>query len=133
MILVDTSILIPYLKGADDIHTKKIEYLINNNITIGINKFIYLEVLQGVSNINDFNILRDSLIEFKFYDLLYELKSYEEVARKYFMCRKQGITIRSTIDILIAQTAIENQLLLYHNDKDFNFLAEVFPELTFFE
>ncbi|MEQ6358376.1 hypothetical protein SAMN04244560_00243 [Thermoanaerobacter thermohydrosulfuricus] len=38
---------------------------------------------------------------------------------------KKGITIRSTIDLLIAQTAIENNLYLLHDDKDFSLIAQV--------
>jgi len=37
----------------------------------------------------------------------------------YFLCRKKGVTVRSTIDCLIAQIAIEQDLLLLQNDKDF--------------
>jgi predicted nucleic acid-binding protein len=38
---------------------------------------------------------------------------------KLLLCRNAGITIPSTIDLLIAQTAIEHSLFLLHNDKDF--------------
>ncbi|HHY79050.1 MAG TPA: PIN domain nuclease [Thermoanaerobacter sp.] len=38
---------------------------------------------------------------------------------------KKGITIRSTIDLLIAQTAIENNLYLLHDDKTFSLIAQV--------
>jgi predicted nucleic acid-binding protein len=57
------------------------------------------------------------------------MASYESAARLYFLCRKKGITIRSTIDFLIAQTAIENNLVLMHNDEDFNTMAKVIKEL----
>jgi predicted nucleic acid-binding protein len=46
-------------------------------------------------------------------------------------CRKKGITIRSTIDCLIAQTALENDLILLHEDYDFDLMAKVIP-LKFF-
>lgn len=42
-------------------------------------------------------------------------------------CRKQGITIRSTIDCLIAQTAIEHDLLLLHRDNDFSAMSKIVP------
>ena len=50
-------------------------------------------------------------------------------AELYFDLRRQGITVRNTIDILIAFTAIVNQLPLLHNDQDFDFMAEKIPEL----
>ncbi len=43
----------------------------------------------------------------------------------YFLCRKKGLTIGSAIDCLIAQTAIENNLFLLHNDTDFDRIAKV--------
>ncbi|MFZ4614772.1 MAG: twitching motility protein PilT [Rectinemataceae bacterium] len=43
-----------------------------------------------------------------------------------------GITIRSTIDLLIAKTAIENDLLLLHNDRDFTNMAKSIPELRMY-
>ena len=64
-----------------------------------------------------------------FYDLRYGKKSYENAAWLYFKCRKAGITPRSTIDVLIAQIAIDNNLLLFHNDNDFVQIAQVIPDL----
>lgn len=46
-------------------------------------------------------------------------------------CRKKVLTVGSTIDCLIAQTAIENNLLLLYNDEDFNRMAKV-VELRFY-
>jgi predicted nucleic acid-binding protein len=46
-------------------------------------------------------------------------------ARMYFRCRKKGMTINSTVDCLIAQTAIENNSYLLHNDSDFDNIAKV--------
>ena len=41
--------------------------------------------------------------------------------------RKKGLTVRSTVDCMIAQIAIENELLLLHNDRDFEAMAAVAP------
>jgi len=57
------------------------------------------------------------------------MESFAKAARLNFLCRKAGITIRSTIDLLIAQTALENKLHLLHNDNDFETLKTVAPEL----
>jgi predicted nucleic acid-binding protein len=50
-----------------------------------------------------------------------------------FTCRRSVITIRSTVDLLIAETAIENNVYLLHNDNDFNNLAGIVPELKIYE
>ncbi|MGI1691820.1 type II toxin-antitoxin system VapC family toxin [Thermoanaerobacter uzonensis] len=125
MILVDTSVLISFLKGIENKKVKKFEEIIQNNIPFGINNFIYQELLQGTKTENEFNLIKEYLSTQKFYDLKYDIKSYENAAKLYFKCKKKGITIRSTIDLLIAETAIENNLYLLHDDKDFSLIAQV--------
>ncbi|MFQ5788741.1 MAG: PIN domain-containing protein [Thermodesulfobacteriota bacterium] len=120
MLLVDTSVLIEYLRGLKNITTERFQYVLENNITFGINYFIYQEVLQGVKTERDFNTVKKYLDTQRFYSLKNNRESYAEAARIYLKCRKRGITITSTIDCLIAQTALENNLLLLHNDTDFD-------------
>lgn len=50
----------------------------------------------------------------------------------YFVCRRKGITVRSSIDLLIAETAIENDLYLLHNDADYINIAGIFTELKLY-
>ena len=85
MILVDTSVLISYFKGQENESTKKFEKILTNNIPFGINKFIYQELLKGVSSEKDFNKLKEYLETQKFYDLKNGLNSYEESARLYLV------------------------------------------------
>jgi len=132
MILVDTSVLIDYLKGIDNEKTEKFEYVLERNIPFGINKFIYQEILQGAKNEKEFNKLKEYLDTQIFYELSDGKKSFENAAKLYFKCRKNGITIRSTIDLLVVQTAIENDLYLLHNDKDFSMIAKIEKRLKEF-
>jgi len=50
----------------------------------------------------------------------------------YFDLRRKGKTIRNTIDILIAETAVINGLYLLHNDRDFDIIAEFIPDLKIY-
>ncbi len=129
MILIDTSVLINYFKGVNNPKTKKFEEILETGTPFGINNFIYQEVLQGASAEKEFNLLNGYLSSQKFYELRYGTKSYENAARMYYLCRKKGITPRSTIDLLIAETAIENNLFLLHDDKDYNEIASVVEDL----
>ena len=129
MILVDTSILIGYFKGLKGEPYDSLDSFIEQNISIGICNQVYMEVLQGVKTEKEFTLLKEYLNRLNMYDLRYGKKSYESAAFMYFKCRKAGITPRSTIDILIAQIAIENNLLLFHNDNDFIQIAGVIPDL----
>ncbi|HZX35495.1 MAG TPA: PIN domain nuclease [Thermodesulfobacteriota bacterium] len=125
MVLVDTSVVIDYLKGRDNEHTGKFDAVIKNNIPWGINSFIYQEVLQGARTEKEYGILRNYLSSQRFYGLKDEKKSFEEAAMLYLKCRKKGLTVSSTMDCIIAQTAIENRLLLLHNDSDYVKIARV--------
>jgi hypothetical protein len=129
MVLVDTSVLINYFKGNLNEKTNLFEEILQRNLQFGINNFIYQEILQGAATEKEFNILKEYLSSQLFYELKFNTESYENAARIYFKVRKKGITIRSTIDLLIAQTAIENNLFLLHDDKDFTNIAKVFQEL----
>ena len=129
MILIDTSILVGYFKGLKGAPYDKLDSLIDQNIPIGICNQVYQEVLQGAKNEKEFDLLKEYLNTMDIYDLRYGKKSYENAAWLYFKCRKAGITPRSTIDLIIAQIAIDNNLLLFHNDKDFVQISQVIPDL----
>ena len=132
MILVDTSVLIDYLKGKNNSATDKLNTIIELNIPFGITSQIHQELLQGTKTQKDFDILKKYLNTFTFYLPKDEKLSYEEAAHIYFLCRKEGMTIRSSIDCLIIQIMREHNLKLLHNDKDFDNIKKVIPGLDFF-
>lgn len=132
MVLIDTSVLINYLKNVEDSYSNALNILIENNYPIGINNYIYLEMLQGAKGQKEYELLKKYLSVFHFYDLKGK-NSFENAAELNIRCRQNGITIRSTIDLLIAQTAIENDIMLLANDSDFLNMAKVIPELRIFE
>ena len=132
MVLVDTSVLIGYLRGLEGKPYQTLEDMIDRDIPFGINNFIYQETLQGAKTEGDFSRLKEYLETLPFYELNEGLRSFERAASMYFTCRKAGITIRSTIDLLIAETAIENNLYLLHHDSDFENLASVVKDLRLY-
>lgn len=127
MVLVDTSILIDYLRGADNAAVGRFQYILDNNIPFGISPLTYLEVLQGTRTDKDYATVKSYLETHRFFGLLDEKESYAAAARIYFDCRRKGITINSTVDCMIAQTAIENDLTLLHNEADFDRMRRVAP------
>ncbi len=127
MILVDTSVLIDYFKGVENRPVKKFHQVLDSHIPFGISHLIYMEVLQGSQTDRDFNLLKKYLVTQTFYELKNGRESYEEAARMYLKLRKKGVTVKSTIDCLIARIAVENELFLLHNDADFDRIAKHFP------
>lgn len=77
-----------------------------------------VEVLQGFKNDKDFATAKDlltSLIVVNVLDSTIALKS----ANNFRTLRKKGVTVRKTIDVIIATFCIENDTPLLHSDKDF--------------
>ena len=132
MILVDTSILIGYFKGLNGVPYDKMEYIIDNDIPYGICNYVYQELLQGTKNKQEHEVLKIYLETLPFYDLRYGRQSFENAALLFSNCRKKGITIRSTMDLLIAEIAIENGLFLLHDDMDFTNISKAHKNLKIY-
>jgi predicted nucleic acid-binding protein len=132
MILVDTSVLIDFIRNVDNIATNKLNEIIALNIPFGITCHVYQELLQGVSTQREFSLLKEYLDTLNFYDMLYGAESYAAAAAIYFSCRKKGITVRSSIDCLIVQIALEHKLKLLHNDRDFDNIKKIIATLDFY-
>ena len=133
MILIDTSVLIDFLRGTKNAAATTFDTILASGIPYGINDFIYQEVLQGARTEEQFLRLKEYLETIPFYTLLLGSESFEKAAYMNFVCRTSGVTIRSTIDLLIAETAIENNLYLLHNDADFSHMAKIIPELKIYK
>ena len=129
MILVDTSVIIDFLRNQKNKRTELFEDTIEKRIPWGINEFIYQEVLQGSKDENEFERLKEYFDTIPVYSLKYGKVSYERAAMLNVRCRRSGVTVRSTIDLLIAETAIENEVSLLHNDSDFENIGKIVVEL----
>lgn len=129
MILVDTSVLIDFFKGHTDDKVKLFQQVLVRDVPFGISCYTYQEVLQGARDEKEWQLLKNYLSTQTIYHLPEIPESYEKAARMVFHLRRKGVTPRSTIDILIALTAIENNLALLHKDRDFDAMAIYLPEL----
>ena len=125
MILVDTSVWIDYLRSKSNPKSDQLDRILDLKIPFGITGQIYQEVLQGVSTGKDFNSLKIYFSTFTIYSPLDERESYLQAAHIFFLCRKRGVTVRSSIDCLIVQIAREHHLKLLHHDKDFDYICKV--------
>lgn len=125
MILVDTSVLIDFLKGLDNPATQKMYQVIDRDIPFGISPAIFLEVLQGAATERDFKLLWEYLGSQAFYDLKDGRESSARAAKMSLELRRKGMAVGSSIDLLVAQTAIDNDLYLLHNDSGFDRIKKV--------
>lgn len=129
MYLVDTSIWIDYFKHKNHSAIETFIHILNHQIPFGITGIIFQEILQGAANSKELNQLHTYLSTQRFYHPKDLMATHHAAAELYFNCRRKGITIRSTVDCLIAQIAIEHDLILLHHDTDYLLIQKINPLL----
>jgi predicted nucleic acid-binding protein len=118
MILVDSSVWIDYFNGKKTPKTDWLDLSLGN-ITIIMGDLILTEVLQGFQSDDEFKIAKDLLLRLPFMAMGGQELALGS-AMNYRLLRKQGITVRKTIDVMIGTFCIHYQLPLLHDDKDFD-------------
>jgi predicted nucleic acid-binding protein len=117
MVVVDTTVWIDYVRGLDTPHTNALDFeLLHNQVVTG--DLLITEFLQGFRNDRDFEAAKEIMGSLIYCDILGKdiaLKS----AENFRFLRKNGITIRKTVDIIIGTFCIEHELPLLQNDRDF--------------
>lgn len=129
MFLVDTSVWIDYLQGEDSEVVEYLEDALENPLAVGISDQIYLEILQGARSTKSFDVLQAYFSGQRFYDFENSRQSHESAAGLYFQCRRRGVTPRSAMDCLIVQCALEHDLILLHQDRDYIHMEKIVPDL----
>jgi len=123
MIIADTSVWIDYVKGIDAPHTNILDYeLVCNRVITG--DIIIVEFLQGFKNDREYLIAKQIMDNLEYRDFLGKEVAIQ-AANNYRKLRKLGITVRKTIDVIIATFCIENGFSLIHNDRDFDPMEEL--------
>lgn len=123
-VLIDTSVWISILRDKSGVETQRLQQWLNGR-EVALTRFTQLELLQGCRNETEWQLLYDYL-KFQLYIDAND-KTWPAAAKIFFDLRRKGITVRSPIDCCIAQIAIENDLILLHNDRDFDAIASIQP------
>jgi predicted nucleic acid-binding protein len=122
--IFDTSVWISFSKGVENAQTQKLEYyLINSPKQVYITPTIIQEFLMGLKHETDFIKYQYQFQQLNSFKPDWE-KTSIDAAKQYFDLKKKGVTIRKSTDCLIAQIAIENDVLLVHIDSDFELIAK---------
>ncbi len=117
MIVVDSSVWIDYFTGNDSPEADHLDSLLGQEL-IAIGDLVLTEVLQGFRADKDFREARDLLLSFHVVNMLDTTIALKSAAN-FRALRKIGLTVRKTVDSIIATYCIENRLPLLHSDKDF--------------
>jgi hypothetical protein len=113
---------IDYFKGTSTAQTEKLDRLLGHE-PLAIGDLILTEVLQGFDSERDFNDARRMLTSL----MVVELGGQEiaiKAAKNFRALRRFGVTVRKTVDSVIATRCIEDGYDLLHNDRDFDPFAE---------
>lgn len=122
MILVDSGVWIDYFRGTINKQTEQLDQLLLNE-PLAIGDLILTEVLQGFDNDKEFRQARKILTQLT----VVHLGGQEiaiQAANNFRTLRRLGISVRKTIDLIIATHCIEEGHTLLHNDRDFDPFAQ---------
>ena len=108
MILVDSSVWIDYFRGTVTPQTDRLDSLLGNE-PVAIGDLILAEVLQGFTSDRDFNKALRLMTALHVVELGGQDMAIQ-AARNFRTLRALGVTVRKTIDTLIATCAIEKDL-----------------------
>ena len=118
MILVDSSVWIDYFRGIATPQSDRLDALLGSE-PIVTGDLILAEVLQGFAAERDFDLALGLLTELDVIEIGGQAIAIQ-AARNFRILRARGVTIRKTVDTLIATRCIENRLSLLHSDRDFD-------------
>ncbi len=117
MIFVDSSVWIDYFRGKNTPGANKLDSILGEEL-VAVGDLILTEVLQGFREDKDFRQAKKLLLSLTVLNML-DMNIALKSAANFRALRKRGITVRKTIDTIIATYCIESKLPLLHSDKDF--------------
>jgi predicted nucleic acid-binding protein len=122
VIVVDTSVWIDFLRGRRTRQALRCTELIEGGEPVALTDVIFTEVLQGLQSEDEARLVEGHLRAFPVLRLE-GLEDFGLAASLYRAARREGVTIRNTLDCLIAAPCIRTGAPLLHADADFDRLA----------
>jgi predicted nucleic acid-binding protein len=118
VILVDSSVWIDYFRGTPTPQANRLDGLLGSE-PLAIGDLILTEVLQGFATEREFNDARKVVLTLDMV-VLGGADVAVEAAKNYRKLRGLGVTVRKTIDTVIATRCIVSGHMLLHSDRDFD-------------
>jgi predicted nucleic acid-binding protein len=123
MVIVDTTVWIDYLQGAENPEALWLERELRRQ-RLGLTDLILCEVLQGIRDEKAFVRTQTYLLKFRIFETGGSVLAIA-AAQNYRELRACGYTVRKTIDCLIATFCLQSQHRLLHRDHDFDGFEKV--------
>jgi predicted nucleic acid-binding protein len=132
VVLVDSSVWIALLRDQRGARPDALRDLIHADAA-ALAPPIYQEVLQGARTPKHFGVLRDYFSTLPFLVSTHPVRTHEAAADLYARCRWAGVTPRNGYDCLIGAIAIEHDVDLLVDDRDFHAIVRVEPRLRLYK
>lgn len=126
MIVVDTSVWIDVLNDVDSPPARRCVGLIERGEPLALTDIVFAEILQGLRDDREARLVEKRLRAFPILRLE-SLEDFVLAASLYRQARAAGVTIRKTLDCLIAAPCVRTGAHLLHADSDFDRLASCTP------
>lgn len=123
MVIIDTTVWIEYLRGAENPETEWLNRELQRQ-RLGLTDLILCEVLQGIRDSGTFAQVRADLLKFEVFHTGGTALAVA-AAQNYRELRQHGYTVRKTIDCLIATFCLQAEHELLHRDHDFDCFEKV--------
>ncbi len=123
MIVADTSVWIDYVNGVVTPQTDILDRELKQDRVV-TGDLIIVEFLQGFRDNKQFQIAKHLMDSLDYHDFVGK-EMATRAAENFRKLRKRGITIRKTMDVLIATFCIAHDLELLHNDRDYDPMEEL--------
>lgn len=118
MTLIDTTVWIDYFRNRSTPETEWLDREVSRQ-RLGLTDLILCEVLQGIRTPREFEATRTALERFEIFSAGGATLAVT-AAQHYQTLRLQGVTVRKTIDCLIASFCLIHSHYLLHNDRDYD-------------
>lgn len=122
VIVVDTSVWIDVLNQVDSAGAARCISLIQDGAPVALTDVVFAEILQGFGDEREARLVESRLRAFPMLRLE-DLEDFALAAELYRTARRAGVTIRKTLDCLIAAPCVREGVPLLHADEDFDRLA----------
>jgi predicted nucleic acid-binding protein len=130
MVLVDTSVWADFFNGVENQQSLSLLQLLGQGEEdVFYTGLVLQEVLQGIRKKSQRQSIRRDFEDFIFIEPSQE--THVEAAEVFTNCRGKGITVRKSVDCVLASLAMEYDLEILHRDKDFDYIAKVYPLRVF--
>lgn len=118
MILVDTTVWVDFFSGRPSHEALYLTQCIEQQDELCTCGIILTEILQGIKYPTEYQKTKELMETLLFLDMTQN--TFISAANIYRSLREKGMTIRKTLDYMIAAVAIEYQATLLHHDRDFD-------------